>query len=73
MGEVYLAHDPRLDRRVAIKVLPADTAADPRSRERLRREGHRDRCDRSPLHLQDLRPKRWRGVASSSTPASSFQ
>jgi hypothetical protein len=29
MGEVYLAHDPRLDRRVAIKVLPADTAADP--------------------------------------------
>jgi TolB-like protein len=38
MGEVYLARDPRLDRRVAIKLLPADTAADPRSRERLRRE-----------------------------------
>ncbi len=38
MGEVYLAHDPRLDRRVAIKLLPAETAADPRSRERLRRE-----------------------------------
>jgi len=38
MGEVYVAHDPRLDRRVAIKLLPAQTAADPRSRERLRRE-----------------------------------
>ncbi len=38
MGEVYVAHDPRLDRRVAIKLLPAETAADPRSRERLRRE-----------------------------------
>jgi len=38
MGEVYRAHDPRLDRQVAIKLLPAETAADPRSRERLRRE-----------------------------------
>ncbi len=38
MGEVYLARDPQLDRQVAIKLLPAQTAADPRSRERLRRE-----------------------------------
>jgi eukaryotic-like serine/threonine-protein kinase len=38
MGEVYLARDPRLDRQVAIKLLPAETAADPRARERLRRE-----------------------------------
>jgi serine/threonine-protein kinase len=38
MGEVYRARDPRLDRQVAIKLLPAATAADPRSRERLRRE-----------------------------------
>ena len=38
MGEVYRAHDPRLDRQVAIKLLPAETAADPRARERLRRE-----------------------------------
>ena len=34
MGEVYCAHDARLDRKVAIKVLPADFAADG---DRLRR------------------------------------
>ena len=34
MGEVYLAHDTRLDRRVALKLLPAELARDP---ERLRR------------------------------------
>ncbi len=34
MGEVYLAHDTRLNRRVALKVLPADLIT---NRERLRR------------------------------------
>ena len=34
MGEVYLARDTRLDRTVALKILPAEVAADP---ERMRR------------------------------------
>ena len=38
MGEVYRARDGRLDRTVAIKVLPAAFASDPQSRERFERE-----------------------------------
>lgn len=38
MGEVYLAKDTRLDRRVAIKVLRADAATSTESRERFERE-----------------------------------
>src|SRR5262245_3287953 len=38
MGEVYRARDTRLDRTVAIKILPAAMAADPDRRERFRRE-----------------------------------
>jgi serine/threonine protein kinase len=38
MGEVYRARDTRLERTVAIKVLPADVAADPSAKERFERE-----------------------------------
>ena len=38
MGEVYQARDTKLDRDVAIKVLPADLAADPGALSRLERE-----------------------------------
>jgi Tol biopolymer transport system component len=38
MGEVYRAKDTRLNREVAVKVLPADTAADAEHRARLERE-----------------------------------
>src|SRR5437773_10075276 len=40
MGEVYKARDPRLNRRVAIKLLPAAAASDAERRERFEREAH---------------------------------
>ncbi|HEY9502036.1 MAG TPA: serine/threonine-protein kinase, partial [Pyrinomonadaceae bacterium] len=38
MGEVYLAHDSRLGRAVALKVLPSDLASDPQRMRRFSQE-----------------------------------
>src|SRR5262249_22560409 len=38
MGEVYRARDPKLNRSIAIKILPEATAADPERRARFERE-----------------------------------
>ena len=38
MGEVYRAHDTRLDRDVALKILPAEVADDPSRRQRFELE-----------------------------------
>jgi len=38
MGEVYRAHDPKLDREIAIKILPEEMSADPERIARFQRE-----------------------------------
>ena len=38
MGVVYLAHDPRLDRHVAIKLLPPDLTRDKTAKQRFLQE-----------------------------------
>ena len=40
MGEVYRARDPRLNRDVAIKVLPAERVSDDDRRRRFVQEAH---------------------------------
>ena len=52
MGVVYLAHDPRLDRSVAIKLLPPDLTRDETAKQRFLQEATttRERRSRSGSH-----------------------
>ncbi len=69
MGEVYKATDTRLDRTVAIKVLPEYVAADPDLKQRFEREAktisslnHAGRRTRRPA--MPVRPARRRSTSS---------
>jgi serine/threonine protein kinase len=50
MGEVYLAQDTKLDRKVALKILTAELASNRDRMERLNREAKVSGCAESPEH-----------------------
>ena len=70
MGDVYRARDPRLERFVAIKLLPTALAADSHARERLRREAMAALDGRSPAIQPRARLRRsWRPHSRASIPS----
>jgi eukaryotic-like serine/threonine-protein kinase len=56
MGEVYRARDTRLDRTVAIKILPTHLSANPEFKQRFEREARTISCLNYPhiCHLYDI-------------------
>ena len=56
MGEVYRATDTKLEREVAIKVLPAAFVEDPERLARFEREAQAPGPAQPPQHRLDLRP-----------------
>ena len=57
MGEVWRARDTRLDREVALKVLPAGFADDPERHARFEREAKVLASLNHPQHRPPLRPR----------------
>ena len=55
MGEVYLAQDTKLDRKVALKILPADLAANQDRMRRFVQEAQGRRGAQSSEHRAHLR------------------
>jgi len=63
MGEVYRAHDSRLDREVAVKVLPADLASDAERLRRFEREAKARRRYPTPTSSRyTISGRSWRAV-----------
>ena len=60
MGEVYRARDTRLNRDVALKVLPEAFSRDPERMARFEREAKTAGVAQSSEHRRDLRPGRIR-------------
>jgi hypothetical protein len=66
MGEVYRAHDTRLERDIALKILPRRLSSDPSSLARFEREARQVAALNRPKYRRDLR---CRTLALASSPA----